>query len=203
MTWLHSLRRSAMDLLSAAAFLGVWLLRDRFDYDTLRSLLLWPVVFALLVALALFLAGMLDSIRSHLLRSLWFLLVGAGCLAAAFLIGASAGMPQAGSIALWLLAARLVPPRGVRLGSAPHRAWVYLGAGYSGLLWGAGFVATVVLMLLFSSEAVIDANGERRSTSPAWIFPLVWTPYFIAEAIVRARRAPPRAEPGPDRIRSA
>ena len=46
----------------------------------------------------------------------------------------------------------------------------------SGLLWGAGFVASILLMLVFSDEPVRNAQGELTSTSPAWMFPVVWTP---------------------------
>jgi tellurite resistance protein TehA-like permease len=58
--------------------------------------------------------------------------------------------------------------------------------------WGFGFVLTMVLMLVFSDPAVRGANGELTSTSPSWIFPLVWTPYFMAQAIVRGWRTPDR-----------
>ena len=47
-----TLRHGALDLVSAAAFLGIWLLRDHFEYDTLRALLFWPVVFELALAVA-------------------------------------------------------------------------------------------------------------------------------------------------------
>jgi len=192
MTPSRILRTGWMDLASAAAFLLVWLMREHLDYDTLRGLLLWPVVFEMFVALALFLAGMLGSIRSAVVRNAWFAFVAGGYLAAAWLTGEHAGMPQVWMIALWLLVARLMPPTGLGFGSAAHRDWVWKIAGYSGLLWGAGFVATVLLMLAFSSDAVRDASGELRSTSPAWIFPLVWTPYFVAEAVLRAWRQPAR-----------
>lgn len=190
MTLSRILRTGWMDLLSAAAFLLVWLMREHLDYDMLRGLLLWPVVLELFVALALFLAGMLGSIRSAVARNAWFGFVACGYLAAAWLAGEHAGMPQVWMIALWLLMARLLPPTGLGFGSATHRDWVWKGAGCSGLLWGAGFIATVLLMLAFSSEAVRDAGGELRSTSPAWIFPLVWTPYFVAEAVLRVWRQP-------------
>jgi hypothetical protein len=175
-----------MDLVSAAAFLLIWLLRDRFEYDTLRAWLLWPIVFELYAAVALLLAGMLGSVQSAIARNIWFALVGSGYFFAAWLSAAIAGMPQAWIIALWLLVARLAPPAGLRFGARQHRDWVHKGAGLSGLLWGAGFVLTVLLMLAFSDEAVLDASGELRSTSPAWIFPLVWAPYFVAEALLRA-----------------
>lgn len=182
------LRHGWMDLLTACAFPVVWLLREHIDYDTLRSFLFWPVVFELFVAFGLFLAGFLDSLRSTLLRNLWFAAVGAGLMFGAWLTGEAGGMPHAWTIAAWLLLARVWPPAGMRVGSAQHRQWVWKGAGYSGLLWGAGFLATVLLMLVASGPAVADASGELRSTSPAWIFPVVWTPYFLAEAVLRAWR---------------
>lgn len=199
------LRSGWMDLVSALAILVVWLIRERLDYDTLRALLLWPVVLELLVAFALFLAGMLGSIRSAVLRNSWFGFVVCAYLLAAWLAGERAGMPQVWLIGLWLLVARLTPPAGLRFGSASHRDWLWTGAGHSGLLWGAGFVATVLLMFAFSSAPVADVGGELRSTAPAWIFPLVWTPYFLAEAVLRARGQPaaralqqPDATAGPD-----
>lgn len=181
-----------MDLVSAAAILIVWLIRERLDYDTLRALLLWPVVLELLVAFALVLAGMLGSIRSAVLRTAWFGLVACAYLMAGWLAGERAGMPQVWAIALWMLVARVTPPAELRFGCAAHRDWLWTGAGLSGLLWGAGFVATALLMFAFSSPPVGDAGGELSSTSPAWIFPLVWTPYFLAEAVLRAWRQPAR-----------
>jgi hypothetical protein len=183
-----------MDLVSAAAILAVWLMRERLHHDTLRALLLWPVVLELFVAFALVLAGLLGSIRSAVARTAWFGLVACGYLMAAWLAGERAGMPQVWAIAVWLLVARLTPPAGLRIGSARHRDWLWIGAGHSGLLWGAGFVATVLLMFAFSSPPVADAGGELRSTAPAWIFPLVWTPYFLAEAVLRACRQPATAQ---------
>jgi len=182
------LRHGWMDLLTACAFPALWLLRDHIDYDTLRNFLFWPVVFELFVAFALFLAGFLDSLRSTLLRSTWFAAVGAGLMFGAWLTGEAAGMPHAWTIAAWLLLARVWPPARMRLGSAVHRQWIWKGAGYSCLLWGAGFVATVLLMLVASGPAVADASGELSTTSPAWILPVVWTPYFLAEAVLRAWR---------------
>jgi hypothetical protein len=192
LTAFRLLREGWMDLLSAFAFLVVWLLRDRFEYDTLRALLFWPVVFELYVALALFLAGMLATLRSDALRLVWFTTLGAGCLGAAWLTGEAAGQPQVWTIAAWLLAARLAPPRGLRFGGEAHRAWIWEGAGYTGLLWGAGFVATMLLMLALPIPLPPGADGVARSSAPAWIFPAVWTPYFLAEAALRAWRQPPR-----------
>jgi len=139
---------------------------------------------------AIFLAGMLGTIRSAPIRNTWFALVAMGYLGAAWLCGANSGMPQIWTIALWLLAARLMPPAGLAAGSPSHRECVTKGAGYSGLLWGAGFIATILLMLGFSEEPVRNAQGELTSTSPAWIFPVVWAPYFFAEAVLRAWRLP-------------
>jgi hypothetical protein len=187
-----------MDLLSAAAVPVLWLMRDRFEHETTMALLFWPVVFEMFAAAALVFAGMLDTVRMAAVRNACFVLVTAGYLAAAWLCGANTEMPQIWTIALWLLLARVMPPAGLRAGSEAHRAWLFTGAGYSGLLWGAGFVAMIGLMLLFGSEPVPDANGELTSTSPAWIYPLVWTPYFFAEALVRAWR-----QPAPSRISAA
>src|SRR5690606_26548378 len=103
-----------------------------FEADTAVALLFWPVVFEMFVTGAILLAGMLGTLRNAALRNAWFLLVALGCLGAAWLCGASAGTPQIWLIALWLLAARLVPPAGLAAGSASHRAWVVQGAGYSG-----------------------------------------------------------------------
>lgn len=186
------LRNAWMDLASATAFLLLWLLRDHLEYDTLREWLLWPVIFELFVSAALLLAGMLETTRSNVLRNGWFALVASGFVFAAWLCGELAGMPHVWVIAIWLLLARLLPPSGMRFGEAPHRAWVKQGAGLSGLLWAAGFLLTLLLMFAFSSTASPDADGQLRSSSPAWIFPLVWVPYFLAEALIRAWRAPTR-----------
>lgn len=179
-----------MDLLSASAFPLLWLMRDRFDGATSMILLFWPVVFEMFATVALVLAGMLGTIRTALLRNAWVVFVALGYLSAAWLCAVNTEMPQVWLTALWLLAARLMPPAGLRAGSTSHRAWLVKGAGYSGLLWGAGFIATVLLMLIFSSEPVQNAQGELTSASPAWIFPVVWTPYFFAEAVLRAWRQP-------------
>jgi hypothetical protein len=185
---LRTLGNAWMDLASALGFLAVWLLRDRFDYDTLRGWLWWPVVFEMFVALALSVAGMLASVRVPALRHLSFLGVTCAYLAAAWLAGERAGMPEVTWVAAWLLVARVLPPPGLRFGTLAHQQWIFRGAGVSGVLWGAGFVLMMLLMLVFSDPAGRDGNGELRSTSPAWIFPLVWTPYFIAEAVLRAWR---------------
>jgi hypothetical protein len=195
MTLTRVLRNGWMDLLSAAAFLFVWLLRDHLEYDSLRHWLLWPVVFELFAAVALLLAGMLGSLRSDVARNLWFAGVGGGYVFAAWLTAAIADMPHAWIIAVWLLVARLVPPTGLRFGAKAHRHWVFTGAGFSGLLWGAGFVLMMLLMLGFSEPEPATANAELRSRSPAWIFPLVWVPYFVAEALLRAWRSVKVAEP--------
>lgn len=190
MTLHHLLRTGWMDLLSAAAVPVLWLLRDRLGHEAAMSLLFWPIVFELFAIVALVLAGMLGTIRSPALRNAWFASVALGYLGAAWLCGANTDQPQVWTIAFWLLVARLLPPAGLRAGSPAHREWVTRGAGLSGLLWGAGFVATVLLMLVFSEAPVRNAHGELSSTSPAWIFPVVWTPYFLAEAVQRAWRQP-------------
>jgi hypothetical protein len=186
------LRNGWMDLLSATAFLSIWLVRDRFDYDTLREWLWWPVVFEMFAIFAVLLAGMLGSIRTNGLRNAWFILVAIAYLSGAWLAGAIAGMPHVWMIALWLLLARLNPPSGMRFGELRHREWIQTGAGYSGTLWATGFVLTILLMFVFSSEATRDASGELRSTAPTWIFPLVWAPYFFAEAILLVWRSSPK-----------
>lgn len=182
------LRHGALDLVSAAAFLGVWLMRDRFEYDTVRSFLLWPVVFEAALAVTLFVAGLASGMSNVALRVAWLAFFTLAYLGGAWLLGATAEMPQAWLIALWLWVARVMPPRGARPVSREHFAWLHEGAGWSGLLWGAGFVATVLLMLVVPAPVVVGADGERVSQTPAWIFPLVWTPYFVAEALVRAWR---------------
>ena len=181
-------RHGGPDFVVAAALPVVWWMRDRFDYDTLRTLLFWPVVFEVYVVFALVLAGFLASLKPDWLRGLWFAAVALVCLAGAWLTAAIAGQPWAWLGAAWLLVARLRPPPGTRPGSAAHLAWLWRGAGYAGLLWGAAFVAMIVLMLVVPAPATRGPDGALHSASPAWIFPLVWTPYFLAEAYVRAWR---------------
>ncbi len=192
MTFAQLLRNGWMDLLSAAAVPVLWLMRERFDGETTMALLFWPVVFEMFATAALVLASTLNTIALAPVRNACFVLVAAGYLGASWLCGANTNMPQIWIIALWLLLARVMPPAGLRAGSAAHRDWLFTGAGYSGLMWGAGFVSMILLMLAFGSEPVPDAHGELTSTSPAWIYPLVWTPYFFAEALVRAWRQPLR-----------
>jgi hypothetical protein len=181
------LRHGALDLLMAAAFLGVWLLRDRFEYDTLRGLLLWPVVFELYLVAALFIATWVAGVQRVALRGLWVAGVLAVYLGGAWLTVAIAEMPAMWTLALWLLLARAWPPRGWSPGSVAHLRWLQGLSGYAGLLWGGGFVAFVLLMLVFPGVETVDPDGTLRSTPPAWIFPLVWVPYFVAEAVLRAR----------------
>lgn len=181
-------RIGVLDLISAIAFLAIWLLRDRFEYDTLRALLLWPVVFEMYLAIALFLAGWSSGFGAQGARWVWCSLCIAAYLGAAWLTGASADTPQIWTIALWLLIARAWPPPGLVPGSQPYLEWLQLGAGLTGMLWGAGFVLTMVLVLVVPGQTAQHADGSVHSTSPAWIFPLVWTPYFVAEALIRAWR---------------
>ncbi|MEZ5460667.1 hypothetical protein [Dokdonella sp.] len=188
MNRLRLLRVGALDLISAAAFLAIWLLRDRFEYDTLRSLLLWPVVFEMYLSFTLFLAGLLYNVRRAAGRWIWFALFILAYLFAAWLTGENSYMPQAWTIAFWLLIARIWPPRTLAFGSRPYLEWLQRGAGISFMLWGAGFVAMMMLVLFVPGHTETLADGTQRSASPAWIFPLVWTPYFIAEAIHRAWR---------------
>ncbi len=190
----RALRNAWMDLLSALGFLAIWLWRDHFDYDTLRGLLWWPVVLEMFVAFALSLAGMLASIRVAAIRYLAFLIVTCAYLASAWLAGEGSGMPQVVWMAAWLLVARAFPPSELRFGTKAHQQWVFRCAGFSGVIWGAGFVLMMLLMMVFSSPDVRDANGELTSTSPSWIFPLVWTPYFIAAAVLRTWCKPARRE---------
>lgn len=182
------LSHGAMDLVSAAAFLGTWLLRDRFDHDTLRSVLLWPVVFEAMLAIALFVIGLAAGLRSAAARYAWLAAFTLAYLAGAWLFGATAELPKLWLVALWLWLARMLPPRGERFAAPGHLRWVHEGAGYSGLLWGAGFLVTVGLMLVVPAPELVNEAGERVSQTPAWIFPLAWTPYFVAEALVRAWR---------------
>lgn len=188
MNRLHLLRVGALDLISAAAFLAIWLLRDRFEYDTLRSLLLWPVVFELYLAITLFLAGLLFNVRLAAGRWIGFALFILAYLFAAWLTGENSYMPQAWTIALWLLVARAWPPRTHAFGSRPYLEWLQRGAGISFMLWGAGFVTMMMLVIIVPGDTETLADGTLRNTSPAWIFPLVWTPYFIAEAVLRTWR---------------
>ena len=193
MTLARLLRNGWMDLLSAAAFPVLWLMRDRFDAGTAMSLLFWPVVFEMFATVALVIAGMFGTIQAAAIRNVLFVLVALGYIGAAWLCGANTGMPHIWTIALWLLIAKLMPPAGLAAGSPSHREWVTKGAGYSGLSWGAGFIATMLLMVGFSEAPVRNAQGELTSTSPSWIFPVVWAPYFFAEALLRAWRQPVRA----------
>ncbi|MEO6155812.1 MAG: hypothetical protein ABIP16_08820 [Thermomonas sp.] len=190
MTLSKVVRNAWMDLLSAGAFMGIWLWREHFEYDTLLVWLIWPVVFEMFVAVALLLAGALASIRVVEVRYCALACVALVYLASAWRVGASVGMPQAWLMAAWFLVARVLPPSGLRFGTPAHQAWVVQGAGYSGMLWGAGFVLTVVFMLVFGGPAVPDASGEMTSVSPSWIFPLVWAPYFIGEAVLKSWRKP-------------
>lgn len=181
------LRHGAPDLAMAAAFLAVWLLRDHFEYDSLRGLLLWPVVFELYLVAALFIASWIAEVKNAALRGLWLAGVLAVYLGGAWLTVAVAEMPAAWTLALWLLLARAWPPRGLAAASVAHLRWLQAVSGHAGLLWGAGFVAFVILMLVFPGVETVDPDGTLRSTPPAWIFPLVWTPYFVGEAVLRAR----------------
>lgn len=181
------LRHGALDLLTAASFLLVWLLREQFSYDTLRGLLLWPVVFECYLAFALFLASWVAGVRSTLMRWTWIAAVLAIYLGGAWLTVATAESPAVWTLAVWLLFARALPPRGMPVGTPLHLRWLQRMAGFTGLLWGAAFIAFVLLMLVFPGAQTLDADGTLRSTPPAWIFPLVWTPYFVAEAVLRAR----------------
>lgn len=183
-----TLRHGALDIASAAAFLGIWLARERFEYDTLRTLLFWPVVFEAALAVTLFLVGMAAGFGSAFARVAWLAALTLVYLAGCWLMGANTEMPHAWLVALWLWVARVVPPRGSGFATREHCVWLSVGAGYSGLLWGAGFVLTVVLMLVVPAPTIIGADGQPVSQTPGWIFPLVWTPYFVAEGIVRAWR---------------
>lgn len=195
-----TLRHAALDLLSAASFLGIWLLRERFEYDTLRTLLFWPVVFEAALAATLFFVGLAAGFGSTFARAAWLAAFTLAYLAGCWLMGARSEMPQAWLVALWLWIARVVPPRGAGFATREHCTWLHEGAGYSGMLWGGGFVLTVLLMLVVPAPEVVGADGVAVSQTPAWIFPLVWTPYFVAEGLVRAwrtlrrdaRRAVPR-----------
>jgi hypothetical protein len=182
------LRHGAADLMTASAFLLAWLLRDHFEYDTLRSLLLWPVIFECYLAFALFLMSWIASVRSAAVRWLWILSVLTIYLAGAWLTVAIDGMPAAWAMAFWLLLSRAWPPTIMRVGSAAHLLWLQRTAGYAALLWGAGFVLMLLLMLALPGVSSQEADGTLCSTLPAWIFPLVWVPYFIAEAWVRSRQ---------------
>lgn len=182
------LRHGAMDLLMAAGFLAVWLMRERFEYDTLRSLLLWPVVFEFYLAVALFLASWVAGVASSAVRWLWIIGVCATYLFLAWLTAATGQMPTAASIALWLLLARAGPPVGMSPGSRLHLRWLRQTSGFTVLLWGGAGVAMLILMLLIPGPTTQAADGTLRSEPPAWIFPLVWTPYFVAEALLRTHR---------------
>jgi hypothetical protein len=183
-----TLRHGALDLASAAVFLGIWLARERFEFDTLRSLLFWPVVFEAALAVTLFVVGMAAGLGSTVARVAWLAAFTLAYLAGCWLLGAGAGMPHVWFVGLWLWIARVAPPPGAGFATREHFTWLHEGAGYSGLLWGAGFVLTVVLMVVVPAPTLVNAAGEAVSQTPAWIFPLVWTPYFVAEGLVRAWR---------------
>ncbi|MCB1553249.1 MAG: hypothetical protein KDJ14_05525 [Xanthomonadales bacterium] len=177
-----------MDLLLAAAFLMVWVIRERFAFDTLRSLLLWPVIFEIYLLTALFMATWVVEVAHALLRWSWIASAAAIYLFAVWLTAALGDMPGAASIALWMLLARAWPPQGMRAGTPRHLQWLQKTAGYSALMWGGCCVAMLVLMLLVPGAVTQAADGTLRSQSPAWIFPLVWTPYFVAEGLLRTYR---------------
>jgi hypothetical protein len=62
MTLVTLLRHAWMDLLSAAIFLAVFLMRGYFEHETLSALLLWPVLFESMLVFALVLATMGNGI---------------------------------------------------------------------------------------------------------------------------------------------
>lgn len=183
------LRHAWMDLLSAAGFFLVWLLRAHFEPETLSALLLWPVVYEMLLVFALALAGMGNSIRRPAPRMAWFGFVAALYLGVAAL-GAQAGnLPWIWLTALWLLIARLVPPSDQRWFDPAHRNWLFRdGLPYSMAVWVLALFAYLIPMALLPGDCVVQADGERHCTSPAWLFAAVWTTYFVIEALVRAWR---------------
>jgi hypothetical protein len=46
----------------------------------------------------------------------------------------------------------------------------------------------LALFAVVPVDCTLDAAGERSCTSPAWVFAAVWVPYFVIEALVRAKR---------------
>lgn len=183
------LRRAWMDLVSAGAFLAIWILRDRFEPETLATLLLWPVVFELMLVFGLALAGMGDGIRNGPLRGAWFGAVATIYLGLALWGGEAEGLPWLSLAAFWLLIARLAPPAGQRWLGPQHRRWLFKeGLPYSTMVWVLAFFAYLLLLVLIPGDCLVDPGGERHCRSPAWPFALVWTTYFVAEALVRAWR---------------
>lgn len=183
------LRHAWMDLLSAAGFFGVFLLREHFEPETLSALLLWPVVFEMLLVFALVLAGMGDSIRRPGLRLTWFATVAGLYLLVAALGARAENLPWVWLTAFWLLVARLIPPAGQRWLDPAHRTWLFRdGLPYSIAVWVLAFFAYLIPMSVLPADCTVDAEGVRVCQSPAWLFATVWTAYFVIEALVRAWR---------------
>jgi hypothetical protein len=182
-------RHAWMDLLSAAAFLAVFLFRDRFAPETLSTLLLWPVLFEVLLAFGLVLASMGDAIGRAWARNLWFASIAIAYTGLAALGSARTGAPWLWVAALWLLFARVRPPGGCTWLGPDHRRWLFT----DGLRYSSAICCVALLIYLFLIAAVpgdcsVDAGGERSCKSQAWVFIAVWVPYFVVEALVRASR---------------
>ena len=181
------LRHAWMDLLSAAGFFAVFLLRERFEPETRSALLLWPVLFECLLAISVGVASMVDGIVRSSLRNAGFVLIVAAFLGFAWLGGRVSGLPYLSLAALWLLGARLSPPTGMRWFGSEHRHWIFHdGMTSTIVVWVPAILAFLLLTAGVVGDCRTDAEGYRVCKSPPWIFPVVWVPYFIAEALVRA-----------------
>lgn len=187
------LRHGWMDLTSAAAFLAIWLLRERFEPATLEAWLLWPVVFEMLLVFTLALAGFGAGIARGKWRNAWFLGAAIAYLAVAWLL--SRRVEWIWLAAAWLLIARAWPPSRTHWLDPAHRRWLFSdGLPWSAAVWVCAIVAYLLGLALLPGDCTIEADGERHCTSPAWLFPLVWTSYFVVEALVRARLTAARLE---------
>jgi hypothetical protein len=188
MTAATVLRHAWMDLLSATGFLAAFLLRERLEPETQSALLLWPVVFEMMLAFALGLASMGNGIARTALRNLWFALVAASFVALAWLGGSRSGLPLLWLAAVWQLMARAGPPSGMKWLGPEHRRWLF-SDGLIGMIgvWLPAFFAYLLLIVSIDGDCQVSTVGERVCKSPAWIFAVVWVPYFVIAAIVRGR----------------
>ena len=190
MTLVTLLRHAWMDLLSAAIFLAVFLMRGYFEHETLSALLLWPVLFESMLVFALVLATMGNGITRAPWRNAWFAAVALAFIGLSWLGGQGSGLPWLWLAAIWLLWVRLAPPVGLRWLGPQHRQWLLNdGMPIAIMVWMPAFFAYLILIAMASGDCTLDTAGERHCKTPAWTFAVVWVPYFVIEALVRAGRA--------------
>ena len=178
-------RHAWPDFLSAAAFvvIGVFF-RDQLE-DRGTKLLFMPVVLELFIVFALAVMAMFITVRRHPVKLAVIAVVAACYLFAAWLLAQQAeSFANAPIAAAWLLASRFAAS-GEPFLSPPHVDFVLRLGQISAMLWGAAFVAYVLLMLAFpTNERVVD--GVHYADTPAWIWLVVWPLYFVADGIARA-----------------